>query len=804
VPRLRFRDDRHRDELRIRVSQQAAVADLGQKALRGLPLEELLEAAARAARAELDTDYASLAELTGDRQGLLVRAGAGLPDGVEGGVLPVRADELPGYVLESGEPVAVEDFGTETRAGPSPEQRDLGVVSAMAAPIGGRGRHYGVIAVHNRTARWFSPYDLHFLHALANVVSLAVERARNEELVRDSEARFRELADTTPAMMWMTDSEGHVTFVNRGWLRYTGRTFEEELGDSFGTSAHPDDRPELLARWREAFQRREEFRFEYRLQGSLGGYRWVLEVGTPRFSDGEFVGYVGTCTDIHERRAMEDSLRESEASFRELADTAPVMIWTTDTDGLVTFVNAGWLRFTGTSVEEELGSSWELGVHPDDVDAMLASWRAALAERSRWEYEYRLRSAGGDHRWVVDRGVPRYVGGRFAGYVGTAIDIHERKLLEQRLREIYHQEHTIAETLQRSLLPERLPEIEGLGLAARYLPAGAGSAIGGDWYDVLERPDGRVALVVGDVVGHGLRAASTMGQLRNAFRAYGLVEASPAEVVARINRLVMSGVEEVMATVLYIVLDRETGEVAFSAAGHPPPLLLAADGTRFLEGGRSVPIGATDPAVFREARAVMPPGSTLLLYTDGLIERRDVPLSDSLDQLAEGAGEADQDLEALCERVLRAALGNREPVDDVALLAVRPARAPAEAIRLTLPAEPESLSLLRRRLARFLHAAGATELETYEVTLTVCEAAGNAIEHAYGPGDASFDVEVRLADGELTAGVRDHGHWRERRGEHRGRGLKIIEGLMDEVHITKQDGGTLITMRRRLAGLRAA
>jgi PAS domain S-box-containing protein len=674
----------------------------------------------------------------------------------------------------------------------------------MAAPIGGRGRHYGVIAVHNRTARWFSPYDLHFLHALANVVSLAVERARNEELVRDSEARFRELADTTPALMWMTDSEGHVTFVNSGWLRYTGRTFEEQLGDSFGMSAHPEDRPELLARWREAFQRREEFRFEYRLQGSLGGYRWVLEVGTPRFSEGEFVGYVGTCTDIHERRAMEDSLRESEASFRELADTAPVMIWTTDSEGLVTFVNAGWLRFTGTSVEEELGSSWELGVHPDDVDAMLASWRAALAERSRWEYEYRLRSAAGDHRWVVDRGVPRYEGGRFAGYVGTAIDIHERKLLEQRLREIYQQEHRIAETLQRSLLPERLPEIEGLGLAARYLPAGAGPAIGGDWYDVLERPDGRVGLVVGDVVGHGLRAASTMGQLRNAVRAYGLVEASPAEVVARINRLVMSGVEEVMATILYLVLDRETGEIAFSAAGHPPPLLLAADGTRFLEGGRSVPIGATDPAVFREARAVMPPGATLLLYTDGLIERRDVPLSDSLDRLAEEAGEADQGLEALCERVLRAALGSREPVDDVALLAVRPARAPAEVIRLTLPAEPESLSVLRRRMARFLHAAGATELETYEVTLTVCEAAGNAIEHAYGPGDASFDVEVRLADDELTAGVRDHGHWRERRGEHRGRGLKIIEGLMDEVHITKEDGGTLITMRRRLAGLRAA
>ena len=111
-------------------------------------------------------------------------------------MLPVRADELPGAMLESGQPVAVEDFGTETRAGPSPEQRDLGVVSAMAAPIGGRTAATTACSPFTTAPRWFSPYDLHFLHALANVVSLAVERARGEELVRDSEARFRELADT--------------------------------------------------------------------------------------------------------------------------------------------------------------------------------------------------------------------------------------------------------------------------------------------------------------------------------------------------------------------------------------------------------------------------------------------------------------------------------------------------------------------------------------------------------------------------------------------------------------------------------
>ena len=524
----------------------------------------------------------------------------------------------------------------------------------------------------------------------------------------------------------------------------------------------------------------------------------------PRFAGGEFVGYVGTATDIHERKTMEEALRESEASFRDLADTAPAMIWTTDQDGLTTFVNAGWMRFTGSTLDEGMGTSWRLEVHPEDLESMASTWEEARRERRPWEREYRLRHHSGGYRWVVDRGVPRYEGGRFAGYVGTAIDIHDRKTMEGRLLEVYQREHKIAETLQRSLLPERLPQIEGIELAARYLPGARGAAIGGDWYDVLERPDGRVALVVGDVVGHGLRAAATMGQLRNAFRAYGLVESSPSEVVARINRMVMNGVEDVMATVLYLVLDRETGELSFSAAGHPPPLVLAPDGPHFLEGGRSVPIGASDPEVFREASAVLPPGSSLLLYTDGLVERRDEALDKRLDKLAEVAGGAGGGLNALCERVLEAVLGDGEPGDDVALLAVRPLPIASDRISLTLPADPASLAGLRRRLARFLHATGASELEQYEVTLTICEAAGNAIEHAYGPGDASYDVEVAFASGELVATVRDGGSWRERRDEHRGRGLRIIEKLMDEVIVRAEAEGTVVTMRRRLEAARAA
>jgi anti-sigma regulatory factor (Ser/Thr protein kinase) len=295
-----------------------------------------------------------------------------------------------------------------------------------------------------------------------------------------------------------------------------------------------------------------------------------------------------------------------------------------------------------------------------------------------------------------------------------------------------------------------------------------------------------------------------MGQLRNAFRAYGIAEGSPAEVMARVNRLVMSGEEEAMATALYLVLDRETGEVTFASAGHPPPLVLTPDGTTFLEGGRAVPLGAVDPGVFSEAVATLPRDAALLLYTDGLVERRGEPLEGRLDMLAETADSAEGGLEALCDAVLAGVLGRSRPSDDVALLAVRPRPVATETIAFTLPAEPESLAGLRRRLARFLHAAGADEVETYEITLTVCEAAGNAIEHAYGPGDATFDVEARFDADQLVATVRDRGHWRERRGAHRGRGLNIIEGLMDEVEVSTEPDGTMVRMKRRLAGSRAA
>jgi anti-sigma regulatory factor (Ser/Thr protein kinase) len=183
-----------------------------------------------------------------------------------------------------------------------------------------------------------------------------------------------------------------------------------------------------------------------------------------------------------------------------------------------------------------------------------------------------------------------------------------------------------------------------------------------------------------------------------------------------------------------------------------------------------------------------------------------VGIGDRLAQLAAAASASGGELDQVCDQVLAGVLGNAEPADDVALLAVRPEPIDLDTLRLVLPAEPGSLPRLRRRLGRFLTAAGASDDASYELILTICEAAGNAIEHAYGPGDEVFEVEVELDGGTVIASVRDNGTWRERpdRRDHRGRGLRIIEGLMDEVELVKNPSGTLVRMRRRLgAGVAA-
>jgi serine phosphatase RsbU (regulator of sigma subunit) len=364
---------------------------------------------------------------------------------------------------------------------------------------------------------------------------------------------------------------------------------------------------------------------------------------------------------------------------------------------------------------------------------------------------------------------------------------------------LFARQRTVSETLQQSLLPERLPEIPGLTTAARYVPGGPDVDIGGDWYDVMQLPGGGIGLALGDVVGRGERAASLMGQLRNAVRAYAFEGRGPAEVVERVNSLLLDAGSEHMATLVYGVLDPETGEFRFVNAGHPPPLVVGArSAVRFLEGRSGPPVGALATAAYGENCVTIAPGATLLLYTDGLVEDRQTPLEQGLTRLRDAARDGPEELEAFCSHLMRRAIGTTPCDDDVALLAVQLMTLGAE-LHLRVPGRPGALAPLRATLRRWLTQTGANDIEVFEL-LTACgEACTNAIRHASGPLGADFEVEARKIEGGVEIRVRDQGKWREPRGDVGGRGLPIIEAYVDELNVMPSPAGTEVRMRRRLS-----
>lgn len=231
----------------------------------------------------------------------------------------------------------------------------------------------------------------------------------------------------------------------------------------------------------------------------------------------------------------------------------------------------------------------------------------------------------------------------------------------------YEQEHRIALTLQRSLLPRRVPAIAGLDLAVRYDPASADTEVGGDFYE-LTMIGGRLLLAIGDVTGHSLYAATIMAELRHAIRAYAVDGHPPGAIVERLNTLMRTLLPGELATLCLIQLDPRTGEAWMASAGHLPPLLVTATGTRFLE-HRAPLLGvpATRPP---DLPFVLPPEATLVLYTDGLIERRDADIDDGLRALAGTGSRVDADLDHFCRRLVKE-LAPPHTRDDIAVVAVR-------------------------------------------------------------------------------------------------------------------------------------
>ena len=253
-------------------------------------------------------------------------------------------------------------------------------------------------------------------------------------------------------------------------------------------------------------------------------------------------------------------------------------------------------------------------------------------------------------------------------------DVADRAALSIQRAELHEQEHRIAVELQRGLLPKQLPELEGVELAAHYQAAGLGAEAGGDWYDAFALPGGRLGVVVGDVAGNGIQAASAMGQLRSVTRAFALADEgarTPGQVLTFLNRHQLALEQDELFTVVYAVIDPASGTVSWANAGHPPTLLRrASGGTSFLEGGEG--LTGIGEVIYEDLHLQVGSGDTLILYTDGLVERRGESLDDGLRRLEAAVLRGPSESEPLCRHVLQSVLPSQSELrDDVTAVVAR-------------------------------------------------------------------------------------------------------------------------------------
>jgi serine phosphatase RsbU (regulator of sigma subunit)/anti-sigma regulatory factor (Ser/Thr protein kinase) len=378
----------------------------------------------------------------------------------------------------------------------------------------------------------------------------------------------------------------------------------------------------------------------------------------------------------------------------------------------------------------------------------------------------------------------------------------------------FEAQHGTAQLLQRSMLPEHLPELDRFRIAARYDVGVDGNAAGGDFYDAFELTDGRLAMVLGDVAGHDVRAAAVMGQVRAALRALALTDPSPPSVLAGLDRLVgslgaESRNEEIFVTVVYGLLDPADGTITLASAGHPPPVLRRAG----IQGDPptaelvKVPPGAPLGLGGRWQTGVvrLEPGDAILMFSDGVVERRGQPLSDGLDALvATAAGSASSDPRNLCS--LATAAVPRPTDDDVAVLAVEHATATSRSATMVVPAEPTGPSRVRQWMTTHLCEWSVPESVITAAILCTSELTTNALLHAGTPAQVHIDLNAeRLLVSVADTGTRGSvARARTDALSSRGRGLGLIEELSDTWGTDPTVRGSTVWFEMLIPGSQAA
>jgi PAS domain S-box-containing protein len=644
-------------------------------------------------------------------------------------------------------------------------------------------------------------------------------RERADELLRRA-------WESSPSGVALVDADGRVVRVNPALTALLdGRA--PEPGSRVADRFDPADRAALVELCERALGHGDGVReAELRLR-SDGGELPVAVVAAPvRDARGASDSLLLQIEDLRERRRAQTALEraaaeraarnEAEALATRLARVAAL---TDDLDALAL-----------THLVDELCRRLDdvLGAHGAAVRIVDAGGAVvADAQRGAADAAGRaLRRALLEGRAVVEDdeatlAVPLRAGGELFGALAVAGASHgtpagqrralvahaaERAALIIRRVLLLEREQHVAATLQQDLLPQSLPDVPGVSLAAHFRAGGHGIEVGGDWYDVIALSGGRVGLIVGDVAGRGVAAAARMGQLRSAARAYALEGHSPAAFAQRMNVYHRALSPDELTTLVYAVIEPDRERLCFVSAGHPPPLLVPADGAPRILQGVTPPLGVSDLPIHPETSAEFPPGAALVLYTDGLVERRGESIDDGLQRLVSAtAGGAQAGVEALRDRVLDSCLGPSSGDDDVTALFVRAQPELGPSARFTLSPDREALGALRRMLRRWLTEAGASDDDVAAVTMAANEAWQNAIEHAHDFAPVPISVAFERRDDDVFITVHDAGGAPGMTDPDRGRGLALMQALMDDASFSfgGRYGGSVV-LRRRIGARSAA
>ena len=636
--------------------------------------------------------------------------------------IATRVEAALRKVLASGQPLIESGYPPVT-----------GAPASEAAPADPQGP--AETSQASACASWFPVHDatgeifgigLTLLNAAVQDTSMAQALAAAQAATADikrSEERYRSLVQGGAQVVWVAAPDGAMKEDSPEWRWITGQSVEEYQGTGWLEAIHPEDRERVERDWRECVRTGKVFDDRYRIRTKAGSYRHYDVRAVPIERDGKIAEWVGASTDVTSQREAEEMrgrLTEqlSAAALRtaRLQQATSMLAEALTVEQVVEVITEvgrtaiGALRSAVVLIDPD---SARLRVVNDDlrnapdsaggeltlsspsvITRAIATRRPVLVEdpedlRRQFEDELEIdpeRVAASDERsWV---GLPLLAAGaplgalRFSFGRPRKITEEERVFLEALAGQcqlaveragLYEREHKTAETLQRSLLPDKLPSVPGLVLEAKYRPA-KNMEIGGDWYDAFRLADHRLAVALGDVMGKGLTAAAGMGRVRNALRALALSDPRPAAVLGGLDRLFSATEqEEQVTTVAYLVIDPETGEGVLGNAGHLPALVLEAGcAPRFDQVEAGTPLGWASPR--QQHSFNLRPGSTAVFYSDGLVENRNRGLDAGLEELAAVAGRADADVLARPERLLEylvdRMLAGHEQNDDVTVLVV--------------------------------------------------------------------------------------------------------------------------------------